>query len=77
MENKIEKPVTIVKEDFQKEVIKLINSYQLPLFIVEYILKDLAAEVHVGAQKQLEIDSAKYNSALEKMKKDGAEDKAE
>ena len=39
--NQINKPISLIKEDFTTELINLCNNSNLPLFVVEYILKDL------------------------------------
>lgn len=65
----IAKPITIAKEDFVNNLIKLVNSSQLPLFIVEYVLKDVLNEVHTIAVRQLQLDKDKYESEI-KMRHD-------
>lgn len=59
------KPITIVVEDFKNDMINLINTSKLPLFVVEYILKDLIQDVHSGHLKQLQIDKQKYEQYLQ------------
>ena len=60
-ENNIVKPVTLLKEDFLRSLINLCNNSGLPLFVVEYILKDVYLEVKTLAKKQYEADLTKYN----------------
>lgn len=62
-ENNIVKPATLLKEDFLRSLIDLCNNSGLPLFVVEYILKDVYLEVKTLAQKQYEADLAKYNQS--------------
>ena len=63
MEN-VAKPITIVREDFINNVIELVNTSQLPLFIVEYVLRDILNEVHGTVVKQLQADKDRYAAAI-------------
>ena len=65
-EKKIMKPSTLLKEEFSRDLINLCNNSELPFFILEYVLKDVYLEVKSLAQKQYELDLAKYYSDLEK-----------
>ena len=64
MNENIKKPITIAKEDFSKNLIDLINNSHLPLFVIEYLLKDLIEEVRKASVKQLETDTLEYNKLL-------------
>jgi hypothetical protein len=67
MNNKIiEKPITLVREDFINGVIDLCNDSGLPFFMIEDIMKDLIQQIHTAAQRQLEEDRKKYKEELEK-----------
>ena len=56
-ENKqINKPISVAKEDFATALIKLCNESQVPLFVIEYTLKDLLQEVHTLAKQQYEAE---------------------
>lgn len=59
------KPITIIKEEFTNGIINTINSSQLPLFIVEYVLKDILNEVHIAVIKQLQEDKESYNAVMD------------
>lgn len=54
------KPITLVADDLKKDIVEMINSSKMPMFIVESILKDIMQEVHFLAAKQLEIDRSAY-----------------
>lgn len=60
------KPMTILKEEFIYNLTKLCNNSGLPLFVMEYILKDLYFEVKSLAKAQYESDLTKYNNAIKK-----------
>jgi hypothetical protein len=67
MSNKnLEKPITLVREDFINNIIDTCNNSGLPFFMIEYIMKDLIQQIHVAAQQQLEEDRKKYQKELEK-----------
>lgn len=65
MENKIQKPLTIVCEEFKNDLKNLINDSQLPAFIIEPILRDTYNKVKVAEQTQLENDKKRYQELLD------------
>lgn len=64
MENKISKPITMVREELITSLAFLINESKLPPFIIETILKDMYMEVRDLANRQLEIDKRNYAEAV-------------
>ena len=64
MENKINKPMSMVKEEFTKTVVGAINTSELPLFVIESIMKELLMEVSVVAKQQAEAEKAQYEQML-------------
>lgn len=64
-ENKIQKPISIVREEFISQLIEIINQVHLPAFIIEAVLKDLYLESKSMAKRQLEMDKEMYNQALQ------------
>lgn len=64
MENKINKPMSMAKEDFTKAIVGAINTSELPLFVIESILKELLMEVSVVAKQQAEAEKAQYEQML-------------
>lgn len=62
------KPLTLAKEDYINSLVKLTNQSQLPLLIIEYILKDFLNEIHVLNQQQAEIDRQTYEKELNENK---------
>lgn len=69
MSKEIEKPASIVKKELNQNLIDVINDSKLPLFVVEYVLKDLLIQVHDLAKQQEEDDIEKYNKELEEQEK--------
>ena len=64
-ENKIPKPITIVREEFVGQLVEIINQVHLPAFIIEAVLKDLYLESKSMAKRQLEMDKEMYNHSLQ------------
>lgn len=64
MEKEITKPITLLREDFIKSLVELINSQKIPMFIIESILKDLVNEIHELSLKQIEEDKKQYERLL-------------
>lgn len=60
----MEKPTTLRIEDFKKDIINTINNSNLPLFLLDYILKDLYNEIHLASQNQLSKDIREYTKSL-------------
>ena len=67
MEESIHKPTIIARQDFIDSLINNINNCNLPLFVIEPVLKDVYMEVKSLLQKQYELEKAEYES---KMKQD-------
>ena len=58
------KPITVVYEDFKQELANLINNSGLPAFIIEPILQSYLNETRAIMQKQYESDKAKFEESL-------------
>ncbi len=54
------KPITIIREDFIKDLIDLCNNSGLPLFAIEDVLRSVTADVHNASVHQLEEDKKRY-----------------
>lgn len=61
----INKPITVAREEFIRDLVNLINNASLPLFVIESVLKDCVLEVHQGAQQQLHTDEIMYKKQLD------------
>lgn len=60
------KPVTILRDEFIRNLAELINNSNLPPFVIESIIKDVYFDVKSFAQKQLENDLKNYQESLKK-----------
>lgn len=66
--NAVEKPIIISKEELCQKITQAINESGIPLFIIEYVLKDMLNDVHNINQQILENEKVKYQAELEKAK---------
>lgn len=57
------KPISIILDDLKKELANAINNSQLPLCLIESILKDLYQEAANMAAQQLEQDRINWKKA--------------
>lgn len=60
----IEKSVMLLRQDFIDALSNDINNCNLPLFVIEPILKDVYLEVKSLLQKQYEIEKAEYEQKI-------------
>lgn len=58
------KPLSLRKEDYVNSIIALTNDSGIPLFVVEYLLRDLLNEVHLAAKKQAEDELLLYKNMI-------------
>lgn len=70
MEENLKKPITIVRQEFIEKLADDINNSNLPLFVIESILKDIYLEVKSMSQKQYEIDKSQYEEKIKLDSKD-------
>lgn len=64
MDEKVTKPMSMVKQEFIEQIINDINNCKLPLFVIEYILQDILNTVRSTAQQQTELERAQYEQQL-------------
>lgn len=70
MDLHIQKPITLVRSEFVSNLTNLINNSGLPSFIIEPILKDMLYDVRIMSQRQLELDTKKYQEMIESSNQD-------
>lgn len=68
-ENSIQKPLTLRKEEYMQILTQATNDSGLPMFIIEYVLKELLLEVSSLAKEELKMSQEQYNKILEKQNK--------
>ena len=64
MDKNIVKPITLIRQEFVDTLVREINNFPLPMFVIEPILQDLLNQVKVMVQKQYEADKAQYEAQL-------------
>lgn len=69
----VNKPMTLLREDFVENLTELCNNAGLPFFAIESILKDFIQEVHIASKKQYESDKIRYNEELSKLQQSPSE----
>ena len=69
----IMKPVTLVVEDLQNDIIDRISKTPLPYFMIESVLEKILIAVQQKAAQQLEADRAQYDDAMKQVKTDECE----
>lgn len=65
MNEMIQKPISVVRQEFVEQLLYDINNCQLPLFVVEPILQDMLNSVKLAAQKQYETEKSQYEQQLQ------------
>lgn len=61
----IGKPASMIRMEFISALTDLINNSNLPLFIIEPILKDMYTDVRIASQKQTEEEIKQYQKSIE------------
>ena len=64
MNEKVTKPLSMVKQEFIEQVVNDIKNCALPLFVVEYILQDILNTVKSTVRQQAEMEKAQYEQQL-------------
>jgi hypothetical protein len=64
MKKEIQKPITIIRQEFIDAISNDINNCNLPLFVIEPILRDVYLEIKTLSQKQYEMDKEEYEGKL-------------
>ena len=57
-------PITVAKDEYIKELVRVTNESGLPLFFAEYILRDFVTDLHVASEKQSDADRKRYQDML-------------
>lgn len=70
MKEKIEKPIIMIRQEFIDKISDDINNCNLPLFVIEPILKDVYLEVKSLLQKQYAYEKAEYENKIKECNKD-------
>lgn len=60
------KPFSIIYEEFKQDLANLINNSNLPISVIELILRDYLMEVSNIAKSQYQSDKTQYENFLKK-----------
>lgn len=58
------KPITVVYEDFKYALANLINNSGLPAFMIEPILQSYLNETRIAIERQYKFDKEQYENSL-------------
>ena len=61
----MEKPISLILRDTKLELAKICNNSQLPVCLLEPILKELYMEVKELTKKQIEEDAKMYEKSIQ------------
>lgn len=63
----MDKPLSLRLNELRQELAQVINSAQIPLYLVEPIIKEIAIEVSAAAKQQADAEKAKYEEESAKL----------
>jgi hypothetical protein len=58
------KPSTVIYEEFKQDLANLINKSGLPAFVIEPVLQNYLNETRTVAQRQYQADKTAYENSL-------------
>ena len=61
----IQKPITVARQEFIDVITNNINNCNLPLFVIEPILKDVYLEVKSLLRNQYEVERKEYEQMMQ------------
>lgn len=62
----MEKPISVIYEEFKQDLASLINNSGLPAFVVEPVLQDYLSEIKAIKERQYQVEKAQYEESLKK-----------
>lgn len=70
--DKMNKPISVVYEEFKQALIDLINNSGLPAFVVEPVLRECTNEVKAAAENQYKSDKYMFEEYLKNNPEDNS-----
>lgn len=64
MDNKIEKPLILIRKEFTENMIKIIQESNLPAFLIEPILRDVLNEIQMASKIEYDKSLELYNQKM-------------
>ena len=62
----MDKPLTVARQEFTEKIVDVINSANLPAFVVAEVLQKCVVEIENIAKQQYEMDKKQYEASLKK-----------
>lgn len=66
----MEKPITVMRQEFTEKLVEVINTSGLPAFIMREVVGGLYKELQRGEEEQLRNDMAAWEQAKKESTKD-------
>lgn len=70
----MKKPITVARQEFAENMVNVINSSELPAFVMLEVIRNCMAELSALADKQYRIEKEQYEKELEEGDSDGKTD---
>ena len=64
------KPMSVERQEFIEQLVSNINNCKLPLFVIEYVLQDVLNTVKTTAKQQCELEKIQYEQQLAQQTED-------
>jgi hypothetical protein len=58
------KPVLVARQELADGIVELINKSELPLFVVQPLIENLAKSIQNAVQRQYEMEKQEYETSL-------------
>lgn len=74
MTKEINKSILILREEFASNLINLINTSNVPLYVIEPVLANIVNEINKAIQDQYNRELEAYNNAVKEAEDEKAEE---
>ena len=68
----IQKPISIILDELRTNIVSQINSVNLPICLIEPIIRDIYVEIRNISEMQLKKDKEEYFKMIENQNKEGS-----
>ena len=75
--NTVQKPLTVLRDEFLEKLLYLCNNAGLPYFVIEGLLKDMITDVHAASIQQQKMERESYERAVIQSVSDDAKSDAD
>lgn len=74
MAKEINKSILLLREEFASNLINLINTSNVPLYVIEPVLANIVNEINKAIQDQYNRELEAYNNAVKEAEDEKAEE---